>query len=232
MGSKNSKYLLAGGGLAVVGFAVFLLTQMGASESEAAPAAPKATSVAMDEKIASLRAAKLPELHDEPVIVNGIKKIDPRSDEMIMKFDEVVPGKVTAAAAECYHPGPLEKKSRNQHLKMTFTNVIKDGVVTIKNLKVVEGESNLNDATMQKCMFDKVAAVKWENPELPDGEYDDMIKIAPERGMKKYTKENLEYEGDPAGLPVGKAVMTPNQPKPVSDTATRAGAEAAEAAGR
>jgi hypothetical protein len=42
----------------------------------------------------------------------------------------------------------------------------------------------------------------------------------------------MAYEGDPSGLPVGKAVMTAHQAKPVSDTATQSDNEAATQAGR
>ncbi len=224
------KKLLAIGGVAVVGFLVFLMLQLGSS-AESAPAPAPDPQKPVIEKVTGdkARSAAIP-VADQKPDDGKPKKLDPQSDEFFLQFDEMVPKKLTMAAAPCY-TGGINRVGRNQHLKLAYDNVIKDGWVTVANLKKLP-DSNLNNPEMEQCMMNAVAATRWRNDALPDGVWGDQLKITPERGMKKYTKENMEYEGDPNGLPVGKAVMKPNQPPPVSDTATRSGAEAAEAAGR
>ena len=223
------KKLLAIGGLALVGFLVFLLVQL-SSSAESAPApvvaatGPRVESLTGAPRSAAIPAVKVAASDDKP------KKLDPQSDDFFLQFDEMVPKKLTMAAAPCYKGG-IDRVTMNQHLKLSYDNVIKDGWVTVANLKKLP-DSNLNNPAMEACMMNAIAQTRWKNDALPDGVWGDQLKITPERGMKKYTKENMEYEGDPNGLPVGKAVMKANQPPPVSDSATRTGFEAAAAAGR
>ena len=42
----------------------------------------------------------------------------------------------------------------------------------------------------------EVAKTTWTDEQLPDWEQDEELVISPERGMKKFTKENMAYEGD------------------------------------
>ena len=42
----------------------------------------------------------------------------------------------------------------------------------------------------------EVAATRWHDDELPDYSAPDELIIRPERGMKKFTKENIEYVGE------------------------------------
>jgi len=48
---------------------------------------------------------------------------------------------------------------------------------------------------MVECFKREVAATHWHDDSLPDWSAPDELVIRPERGMKKFTKENLEYEG-------------------------------------
>ena len=53
----------------------------------------------------------------------------------------------------------------------------------------------IDDPEMVECFRREVAATHWHDDELPDWSAPDELVIRPERGMKKYTKENMEYEG-------------------------------------
>jgi hypothetical protein len=48
---------------------------------------------------------------------------------------------------------------------------------------------------MVECFRHEVEATHWHDDTLPDWNAPDELVIRPERGMKKFTKENLEYEG-------------------------------------
>ncbi len=119
-------------------------------------------------------------------------KVDINSDAFFIRFDELVPQLTTRNAAKCY-TGGLGRVHRNQKVKLAFKDTIKDGVVTITDVKVVE--STINDQTLIDCFVREVQATTWKDEGLPDWQQDDELVIRPERGMKKFTKENMEYEG-------------------------------------
>ncbi|HSD90767.1 MAG TPA: hypothetical protein VLB44_24750, partial [Kofleriaceae bacterium] len=85
---------------------------------------------------------------------------------------------------------------RNQKVKLTFKDHIVDGKVTVSDVKVVDGETTINDPELVKCFIAEVSATTWMDSELPDWTQDDELVIRPERGMKKFTKDNMEYETD------------------------------------
>ena len=119
-------------------------------------------------------------------------KIDINSDAFFIRFDELVPHLTTRNAAKCY-TGGLGRVHRNQKVKLAFKDTIKNGVVSITDVKVVE--STINDQALIDCFVREVAATTWSDDGLPDWTQDDELVIRPERGMKKFTKENMEYEG-------------------------------------
>jgi hypothetical protein len=119
-------------------------------------------------------------------------KVDINSDAFFIRFDELVPQLTTRNAAKCY-TGGLGRVHRNQKVKLAFKDTIKNGVVTITDVKVVE--STINDQTLIDCFVREVQGTTWNDDGLPDWTQDDELVIRPERGMKKFTKENMEYEG-------------------------------------
>lgn len=119
-------------------------------------------------------------------------KVDINSDAFFIRFDELVPQLTTRNAAKCY-TGGLGRVHRNQKVKLSFKDTIKNGVVTITDVKVVE--STINDQALIDCFVREVAGTTWSDDGLPDWQQDDELVIRPERGMKKFTKENMEYEG-------------------------------------
>jgi hypothetical protein len=123
---------------------------------------------------------------------NKAEKVDINSDAFFIRFDELVPQLTTRNAAKCY-TGGLGRVHRNQKVKLSFKDTIKNGVVTITDVKVVE--STIGDLALIDCFVREVAATTWTDEGLPDWSQDDELVIRPERGMKKFTKENMEYEG-------------------------------------
>lgn len=121
-------------------------------------------------------------------------KIDSSSDEFQVKFDDVLPQAATRNAAKCY-TGGLNRVHRNQKVKLRFRNHIKDGVVSITDVQLVEDETTIHDKALVDCFMAEVAKTTWTDPELPDWDQPDELIIRPERGMKKFTKENMEYQG-------------------------------------
>ena len=181
---------LAAGGVAVVALLILLLLQM--RPSTPAPVAhkpaPPATQVAMLAKpVAAVPAA---EPAAEPEVPPG--KLDPRSDEFFYKFDELMPKTLTRNAAKCYE-GRHGQLHRNQKLSLRFKTRIVNGEVSIHDVKIKE--STLNDPALETCFIQEVQRSAWKDNELPDWEQDDELVLRPERGMKKYWKDNIDYVG-------------------------------------
>jgi len=122
-------------------------------------------------------------------------KVDPASDAFFYAFDDRAPREPQVNAATCY-TGGINRVHRNAKLKLFADIVVKDGEVTYQNVKI-SPESTITDKTLVDCMVKEVAATHWHDDTLPDYTLPaDEILIRPERGMKKYTAENRDYEGD------------------------------------
>jgi hypothetical protein len=119
-------------------------------------------------------------------------KLDPRSDEFFYQFDEAVPKALTRNAARCYE-GRQGSLHRNQKLILRFRTRIVDGEVQVRDVAVKE--STLGDAALETCFLQEVQRTTWRNDQLPDWEQDDELVIRPERGMKKYSRRNMDYVG-------------------------------------
>ncbi len=186
-----TKWLAAG---TVLVLALLAVLWMQIREPSAAPvvAARKADVAAAPAQVAAQAAPVAPKaaVAAEP---DKPKKLDPASDAFFYKFDEQVPPALTAEAAKCYSGG-LHRVHRNAKVKLGYTIAIKDGVLAISNVHVIE--STVNDKQLEECFAREVAKVTWRDDELPDWKQDDELVIRPERGMKKFTAENRNYEGD------------------------------------
>jgi hypothetical protein len=88
---------------------------------------------------------------------------------------------------------------RNQKTKLAMKLQIKSGVVSVSDVKMVE--TTINDKALNDCFLREVAKTTWTDEQLPDWQQEEELVLRPERGMKKFTAENLAYEGDG---PVGK----------------------------
>ena len=197
---------LAVAALVIVAALLLLWRQMGseteviasakAAESPAvAPAPPTtATERAREErvKVAEKRAeeAKAAAADD-----GKPEKLDPMSDEFFYKLPERVPKMLGMAAAKCYE-GIAKRVHRNENVVFDFKTKVKNGVVTISDVKV--NTSTLTQPALQTCFAQEIGRVTWQDDSLPDWEGDDQLTISPERGLKKFMQDNLNYVGEPA----------------------------------
>jgi len=211
-----AKWITAILAVAVLALLLFLKRELGsdavAAPVAAAPAVAPAPFLSMPAPAPTAPvpapAAKAPD-EAQPV------KLDPQSDAFFYKFDEVVPANLTRAAATCYE-GHAHLANRNMRLKLTFKTEIHGGVVSVHDVRVAD--SSLGDQALETCFVRKVSEATWRDDQLPDWIQDDQLVIRPERGMKKFMKDNVEYDGSG---PVGEAVMKPGQAAPPSDSATK-----------
>lgn len=121
-------------------------------------------------------------------------KVSPASDEFFHQFYDVQPAILTRNAAKCY-TGGLERVHRNAKVKLRFTNRIVNGEVRVEDVTVSE-ETTISDQRLIDCFVREVAATRWRDDTLPDWSGPDELVIRPERGMKKFTDENRNYQGD------------------------------------
>lgn len=179
--------------LVVAALLVLLFLQLNEDvKVEATAKKEEPVTVAPVKQVADSRTALSNAVAQVQEATNKPEKIDINSDAFFIRFDELVPHLTSKNAAKCY-TGGLNRVHRNQKVKLAFKDTIKDGVVSISDVRVVE--STINDQTLVDCFVREVAATTWTDESLPDWSQDDELVIRPERGMKKFTKENMEYEG-------------------------------------
>src|SRR5262245_33661788 len=188
---------LAVGGIALLALALLLWLQMRPEEAAPAtrqvapPSSPSPTVAAAPAKAAAAAATEdEAEPPAEPAAAPA--KLDPRSDAFFYKFDEVVPNRLTRNAAKCYE-GRHGQLHRNQKLSLRFKTKIVNGEVTVHDVTIKE--STLNDSALETCFIQEVLRSTWKDDELPDWEQDDELVIRPERGMKKFWRDNVDYVG-------------------------------------
>lgn len=183
--------------VALIAALVVLWREMQTTDAKPAPAPKKELTFKEREAIESPTAAAV-QTPDVPVPVAQPGKLDPRSDDFFYKFDEQVPKNLTRAAAKCYE-GRHGSLQRNQKLSLTYKIKVVNGQVQIHDIKVKE--DTLNDPALAACFMAQVANAGWKDDELPDWEQDDTLVLRPERGMKKYWQDNLDYVGAAVPLP-------------------------------
>lgn len=204
--------LLAAGGVVLVVLAVLLLHLMkGTTEVDAAPPPAPVAVKPVDSIPAQPHVlAPQPVVNAENVDVKP-GQVNPYSRAWQGVFDDPHPKKLLKDAAKCY-AGGINRVARDAKLKLTFKDKIVNGVVTVTDVKVID--DTLNNKALSDCFIGRVKAFSWHSDELPNWEQDDMLLIRPERGMKKYLPESLNYEGDGPEFPGGKAVEPTRIPEP------------------
>lgn len=185
---------LAVGGIALIAALLLMWKQVSSSSAEPPPPALATTKVEKAAPVASAAPAQPANKLDEELPVDETpKKLEKASDEFFYAFTEKVPKVLSKDAAECY-AGKLGTKNRNAKLVLNFNVKVRSGKVRVEDVKVAM--STLNDPALESCFIQKVARSGWEDPSLPDEDWPDELVIRPERGLKKYVKENVEYVGD------------------------------------
>lgn len=205
---------IAGAALVVVLF--LLWKQLDAPSATAAP--PKKA----DKPYDALAAAKatVAEEHAKAGVVEPPppppapdgkpQKIDVAGDEFFYRFQENVPKVLSRKVALCYE-GVAKRLHRNQKLVLQFHIKIRDGEVTISDVKA--SANTIGDPGLEACFTQAVQRGGWHDDTLPDWEADDELVIRPERGLKKYMRDNIDYVGAPAPPP-DSPVIRPNDPQP------------------
>jgi hypothetical protein len=183
---------LAAFALVVAALLVLLFLQMNEDVKVEVTAKKEPVTVEPVKQLADSRTGLANAVAQVQDVTGKPEKIDINSDAFFIRFDELVPHLTSKNAAKCY-TGGLNRVHRNQKVKLAFKDTIKNGVVTISDVRVVE--TTINDQTLVDCFVREVAATTWTDEGLPDWSQDDELVIRPERGMKKFTKENMEYEG-------------------------------------
>jgi hypothetical protein len=189
---------LAAGALALVVLLIVLWRQLDAGAPAVAATPAPVVRAAPSQPIHSVTLPKqaAPVEAPEP---EKPKKLDPAGDEFFYAFIEAIPKKLGMEAAECYE-GKIGSRNRNAKMKLAFNVVVRNGDVTIRDIKVANDEdgkpvNTIGDPAIESCFFQKVARTTWHDDSLPDYEWPDELVIRPERGLKKFTKENREYVG-------------------------------------
>lgn len=190
---------LAAGGLVVLGLLLLLWREMRPTEARATPVSRHEPAVALatpggaSPGPAAVPAAVAPAA-TEPVAAEPTKpaKLDPRSDEFFYKFDELIPKVLTRNAAKCYE-GRHGSLHRNQKLSLKYKVQVVNGEVRVHDVTIKE--STLGDSALETCFIQQVQRSTWKDDELPDVGIDDELVLRPERGMKKYWQDNMDYVG-------------------------------------
>jgi hypothetical protein len=187
------KKWLAIASVALIAVLFFLWREMQTTEAKPAPVVKKPVPVKPkdpDADCPSCAAIKTPDMSNLPPPQPG--KLDVRSDDFFYQFDEAVPKNLTRAAAKCYE-GRHGSLNMNQKLSLTYKLKIVNGQIQVLDIKVKE--DTLNDPALSSCFIQQVANAGWKNDALPDWEQEDTLVLRPERGMKKYWQDNIDYVG-------------------------------------
>jgi hypothetical protein len=186
------KKLLAAGAVLVLGMLGLIWYQLH-TPADAAPApAPKAE-VAPAPEPARAQGSGLAQVAAKVAAETGKpEKVDPASDAFFYKFDDLQPHLLDKAAATCYSGG-MNRVGWNAKLKLAFKDKIVNGDVMVADVHIVE--DTIHNKELTDCFVREVQNTKWHDDSLPDWQQDDELVIRPERGMKKYTKENMDYQG-------------------------------------
>jgi len=190
-----AKWLVAAGAVLVV-LLLLLRHELHPIEIPTAAAQPAiatdSPTVAVTPKAAAKPQVVATEAKPPPVDDGKPAKLDPRSDEFFYKFDETIPKVLTRNAAKCYE-GRHGSLHRNQKLSLRYKVKVVNGEVLVTDVTIKE--STLGDAALETCFIQQVQRSTWKDDELPDVAIDDELVLRPERGMKKYWQDNVDYVG-------------------------------------
>jgi hypothetical protein len=120
------------------------------------------------------------------------EKMTTDSDEFFYAFQDVITQVATRNAMGCY-TGGIRSLDRNAKVKFEMKDVIKNGVVSLADIKVVE--STINDPELIECFKRELAKTTMQNARFPDYAQPDMVLIRPGRNVNKFGKEAMEYQG-------------------------------------
>lgn len=174
----------------VIGLLVTLWLQTRAPEPTAVAAAAPKGGLTVPELV---RTHELAAISAQAAAVTAPPgKIDPSGDEFFHRFYDLQPAMLTRNAAKCY-TGGLSRVHRNSKVKLTFTNRIHNGEVSVEDV-AVSGDTTVGDRQLIDCFVREIKATRWHDDSLPDWSGPDELVLRPERGMKKFADENVKDE--------------------------------------
>jgi hypothetical protein len=194
---SGKKLLAIGAGLLLV-LLLLLLRELKPEDARALPPAAKveaAPESATQRALAESKPWTPPEVASaEPKVVADDKpaKMDVRSDEFFNKFDEAIPKVLTRNAAKCYE-GRHHSLHRNQKLSLRYKVHTVNGQVVVSDVTIKD--NTIHDPALESCFIQQVLHSTWKDDSFPDFAMDDELVLRPERGMKKYWKEDMDYVG-------------------------------------
>ncbi|HET9624847.1 MAG TPA: hypothetical protein VFP84_25945 [Kofleriaceae bacterium] len=192
----GKKLLAVGAGLLLV-LLVLLLRALRPSEGARPPVAKVVAAPESDVQraLAETKPWTPPEVasaEPTPAADGKPAKMDVRSDEFFNKFDEAIPKVLTRNAAKCYE-GHHHTLHRNQKLSLKYKVRTVNGQVVVSDVSIKE--NTINDPGLESCFISEILHSTWKDDSFPDFAMDDELVLRPERGMKKYWKEDMEYVG-------------------------------------
>jgi hypothetical protein len=193
----TARKLLAIGAGILLALLLWLLHELRSSEGTGLP--PVATLAAQPESATqrALATAKPWTPPDEvalaaPPTDGKPAKLDVRSDEFFNKFDEAIPKVLTRNAAKCYE-GRHHSLHRNQKLSLRYQVRTVNGQVAVSDVTIKD--NTIHDPALEACFIQEVLHSTWKDDALPDFAMSDELVLRPERGMKKYWREDMDYVG-------------------------------------
>jgi hypothetical protein len=78
-------------------------------------------------------------------------------------------------------------------MTLKFKMKIQNGDVTVNDDTIKA--NTLDNPGLETCFIQAVQRTTWHDDSLPDWEAPDELVLRPERGMKKYMQDNINYVG-------------------------------------
>src|SRR4051794_12259157 len=136
---------LAAGGFVLLALVIVLWYQMQETGAVAAPA-PKPVPVA--EQAQAAPSAPLAHAIAAVTATSAQSgKIDPASDAFFSQFTDKIPSIISGNAIRKCYQGGLHRRGRDAFLTLEFVDHIKNGEVTVSDVKIKK--SDLNDAALE-----------------------------------------------------------------------------------
>lgn len=201
-GAGTGVRVLVIGGVVLVLAMVVLWKQVGSSSAE--PVVTPVAAIPLPPPLPEVRshaahAVAVPSDAIPAVAAAAPEKVAVQSQEFFYQFSELVVPNVSRNAVKCIESQPRHLQM-NQDARYLFDIAVRGGQVTISNVR--QAESTIGDPVIEDCFRTAILKTAWANAQLPDyEEKDHEVTFSPERGMKKYRQDNINYVGKELSAP-------------------------------
>ncbi len=203
-GTGTGARVLVIGGVVLVLAMIVLWKQVGSSSAEVTPVAVPVAAIPPPPPLPVVKSHAPPAAVVPPGATPGDAEAQPekmavQSQDFFYQFSEVVVPNVSRNAVKCIESQPRHLEM-NQDARYLFDIAVRGGQVTISNVR--QAESTIGDPVIEDCFRTAILKTAWANAQLPDyEEKDHEVTFSPERGMKKYRQDNLNYVGKELSAP-------------------------------